>query len=126
MTRVSEARTLHGPVLVVEDEDVVRNVARRMLEALGHATAGAGTGAEALESVAAAAPAAVLLDLTLPDMNGGDILGRLRTACPDAHVVLTSGYQKDEVTRGIEVGDAAFLAKPYSLADLEQHFGCAS
>ena len=113
-------------VLVVEDEEVVRSVACRMLEAIGREAVGAANGRDALAAVAECAPAAVLLDLTLPDMPAGEILNAMRDLCPDAFFVLTSGYEQEEVTRELETHDAPFLPKPFAIKDLERYFGCAS
>jgi len=126
MAGVSEPRAPEGPVLVVEDEEVVRSVACRMLEAIGRTATGAASGQAALASIAETCPVGVLLDLTLPDMGPGEVLGAIRNACPGAFVVLTSGYEEDVVTRDLETGSAPFLAKPFAIKDLERYFGCVS
>jgi len=126
MASVSESRAPAGIVLVVEDEEVVRNVACRMLEAIGREAVGAATGKAGVAAVVETKPAAVLLDLTLPDMSAADVLGQIRAAIPDAFIVLTSGYEQDDVTRDLETGDAPFLPKTFALKDLERFFGCAS
>jgi len=113
-------------VLVVEDEDVVLGIACRMLEAIGRDTAAASTGAEALAILANGPVASILLDLTLPDMKGRALFDAVRAACPDAQLVVTSGYDREDVTRDIDLGDAVYLAKPYSLADIQRLFACAS
>jgi CheY-like chemotaxis protein len=126
MARVTDAVAPAGLVLVVEDEEVVRNVACRMLEAIGRSVVAAANGRAALDIVAREAPAVVLLDLTLPDLHAAEVLGGIRAACPAAFVVLTSGYEREHATRDLETGNAPFLAKPFTLADLERHFGCVS
>ena len=123
---VSETRAPDGPVLVIEDEEVVRAVACRMLEAIGRKTVSASTGAEALAAIASHCPVAVLLDLTLPDMEAAAVLAAIREGCPNAFVVLTSGYQEAEVTRDLDTGGAPFLPKPFNLQSLERLFSCAS
>ena len=126
MSPVSEAHAPDGIVLVIEDEEVVRDVACRMLEAIGRETIGVATGAAGVAAIEEACPVAVLLDLTLPDMSAAEVLAAIRTACPDAFVVLTSGYQEAEVTSDLNTGGAPFLQKPFNLQDLERLFPCAS
>jgi len=126
MARVSELSAPAGTILVVEDEEVVRNVACRMLEAIGREAVGAATGRAGLAAVIEMNPAAVLLDLTLPDMSASEILGEIRAASPDTFVVLTSGYEQDDVTRDLDTGNAPFLPKPFALKDLERLFRCVS
>jgi CheY-like chemotaxis protein len=126
MSPVSEASAPEGTVLVIEDEEVVRGVACRMLQAIGRETIGAATGAAGLAALEESCPAAVLLDITLPDMLAADVLAAIRAECPDAFVVLTSGYQEADVTSDLDTGGAPFLQKPFSLNDLERLFPCAS
>ena len=123
---MSDSDTDVGAVLVVEDEDVVLGIACRMLEAIGRETAAASTGAEALAILAKGPVAGILLDLTLPDMKGRELFDAVRAACADAQLVVTSGYDREAVTRDIDLGDAVYLAKPYSLADIQRLFSCAS
>ena len=126
MSSVSETRAPDGPVLVIEDEEVVRSVACRMLEAIGRETTSAATGAEAVSAIETSCPVAVLLDLTLPDMAAGDVLRAIRKSCPNTFVVLTSGYQEADVTRDLDTGGAPFLPKPFNIQDLERYFACVS
>jgi len=126
MSPVSEPRAPAGTVLVIEDEEVVRAVACRMLEAIGRKAVGVASGAGALAAIADHCPVAILLDLTLPDMDAGAVLAEVRAACPHSFLVLTSGYQEADVTRDLDTGGAPFLQKPFNLQGLERYFGCAS
>jgi len=112
--------------MVIEDEDLVLGVACRMLEAVGRETTGASTAAEAFEALGASTYAAILLDLTLPDMSGRELFDRIRECSPDTYLVVTSGYDRADVTRDIDLGETPFLAKPYALEDIQRIFGCAS
>jgi two-component system cell cycle response regulator CtrA len=104
-------------VLVVDDEPVVRAVARLMLERAGFAVEEAGGAGEALERVRSApAPfAAVLLDHTLHDRSGADVLPELRRLAPGLRVVLTSGRAEEELPGH---GADAYLPKPFTREQL--------
>jgi CheY-like chemotaxis protein len=104
-------------VLVVDDEPVVRAVARLMLERAGLAVEEAGAAEEGLERVRSApAPfAAVLLDYTLPDRAGTEVLPELRRLAPGVRVVLTSGRPEEELAGH---GADAYLPKPFTREQL--------
>jgi two-component system KDP operon response regulator KdpE len=107
-----------GPgVLVVDDDRAIRLVARFILEGAGYAVTEAGTAAEALESLHTArwVFAVVLLDYTLPDRNGTELLPELRAVAPRARVVLTSGRPAEDVP---EHGADAYLPKPFTREQL--------
>ena len=112
-----------GTVLVVEDEEGVREVVRRMLERLGFQVITAEDGIAALERLQAhqGAIAAVLLDLSMPRMTGQEALHEIRRLRPDVPVVLMSGYTEQEVASKLldSVGGATgFLQKPFLPEDL--------
>lgn len=103
-------------VLVAEDEDLVRELAIEVLRAHGFDTIGARHGGEALSlfSQHAAEIDAVLLDLSMPVMDGATVLGELKKQKPDVRVLLTSGYDDSGCTD--EDGNepsVSFLQKPY-------------
>jgi two-component system response regulator QseB len=105
--------------LVVEDEGVVSDVASRMLALIGHETRCVTTGAEALAELARGGYEAVLLDMTLPDGGSEAVIA----AVPDGvQLVIMSGHRRGD----LPIGDRAFLAKPFTLADLQRCFPCAS
>jgi PAS domain S-box-containing protein len=110
-----------GLVLVVDDEDVVRNLARFTLEKCGYTTELAANGKEGLVAFTARPRefAAVLLDLTMPIMGGEEMLEHLRKIREDIPVVLSSGYSELEALRRFRSrGLAAFLQKPYTATAL--------
>lgn len=118
-----------GCVLVVDDEEVVRQVASRMLAGLGYRTVEFGTAQEAIEFFRRASSEVdvVLLDLMLPDLSGRDCLVQLRSVRPSVPVILSSGYGVDEhVERLVQSGAATFLQKPYRLAQLSESLAAAS
>jgi two-component system cell cycle sensor histidine kinase/response regulator CckA len=120
LTRAESERT--GMVLVVDDEETVRVVARRILTGSGLGVRLAGGGVEALH-VLREDPSAidvVLLDLTMPDMSGAMTMQELLRIRPDLRVVLSSGYSQEEAAPIGDVTSAAtaFIQKPYRPADL--------
>jgi CheY-like chemotaxis protein len=103
-------------VLVAEDEDLVRELAIEVLRAHGFDTIGARHGGEALTLFAQHAEEidAVLLDLSMPVMDGATVLGELKKQKPNVRVLLTSGYD-DSGCADEEGGlsSVSFLQKPY-------------
>ncbi|MBM3981779.1 MAG: PAS domain S-box protein [Planctomycetes bacterium] len=103
-------------VLVVDDEEDVRVFARKVLELSGFAVALAPDGRAGADAFAAdpGAFAAVLLDLTMPRLNGADAYRAMRRHRADVRVVLMSGFAEQEATAGFEgKGLAGFLRKPF-------------
>ena len=111
-----------GVILVVDDQDMVRNVAKSMLEKFGFEVLTAGDGVEALEIFRHkhADVRLVLTDLSMPRMNGWETLAALREIRPDIQVILASGYDEAKVMEGSHAErPEAFLSKPYRMADLK-------
>ncbi len=105
-----------GIVLVVEDEHAVRDVTSRMLKHAGFSTLTAKDGGEGVEVFRMHADdiVAVLLDLTMPILNGEQALRRIRCIRPDARVILTSGFTEEAAAeRFADMGLAGFIQKPY-------------
>ena len=109
-----------GTVLVVDDDPMVRSVARRLLESSGLTVHVAAGGREAVERVAGAPHAvdAVLLDMTMPELSGPEVFGLLRAIRADLPVVLMSGYHEDELPPDVGAGISGFIQKPFTPADL--------
>jgi PAS domain S-box-containing protein len=112
-----------GTVLLIEDEEPVRNMARIMLIRMGYTVLEAEDGVEALEIFQQHQDEiqCVLSDLTMPRMDGWDTLTALRKLSPDIPVILTSGYDEAQVMAN-EHPDRpnAFLGKPYHLKELRE------
>jgi len=104
-------------VLVIDDEDLVRDVVARMVEDLGYAAVTAPDGKTGLELVDRQTVDAVLVDLTMPVMSGADVVAALRERRPDLPVVLCTGY--DRAGRGPIQADA-YLPKPFRIDALER------
>jgi two-component system, cell cycle sensor histidine kinase and response regulator CckA len=124
--KAADATPVKGPrgagvVMVVDDEDFVRRTAGRMLSSLGYEPVLLSGGLVALDWLAAQSspPAAVLLDLAMPGMDGRSCFRQLRTTHPHLPVVISSGFASDgRVQELLDEGAAAFVAKPYRTADL--------
>jgi len=114
-----QART--GTILVVDDEPDVRSIASRMLRQGGFSVmvAADGTEAVALFREHMNGIAGVLLDLTMPRCDGEETFRQLRTIDADVRVVLTSGYNEQDVTqRFVGKGLAGFIQKPFQFKEL--------
>ncbi|MEI6105840.1 MAG: ATP-binding protein [Opitutae bacterium] len=104
-------------VLLVDDEEHIRDATRRLLEGMGCEVVPARDGLEAVELAAAGSFSVVLLDLMMPRLDGRQTLGLLREDHPGLPVVLCSGYTAQEIPAGFE---GVFLAKPYTLDQLTE------
>ena len=108
--------TFGGTVLVVDDEPAVLSVAQRLLDRGGFTTLAAPNGVAALEILERYGQdiGLVLLDLTMPEMDGNETYARLRERFPDLPVILVSGYSESEVAvKFTGEGLAGFIQKPY-------------
>ncbi|MES2177631.1 MAG: PAS domain S-box protein [Gemmatimonadota bacterium] len=110
-------------ILVVEDMDALRDIARRVLSAKGYTVLEARNGKEALE-IAAHHPTPIhllLTDVVMPEMNGLQLAEALLIQQPQVVVLFMSGYAEDAATRlGVEQTGAGFVPKPFSPAFLLQ------
>jgi CheY-like chemotaxis protein len=103
-------------ILVVDDDPAIRDVVADILEISDYAVQTAVNGAEALEKIRQDQPAAVLLDLMMPVMNGWEFLRACRqeSPCADVPIVVMSAA-RDASDVADELGAQAFLAKPFEL-----------
>jgi len=116
-----EAWSGSGTVLVVDDEEHVRTVAKRMLSMYGFDVVTARDGREALDVFRGRASEIilVLLDLTMPRLDGEETFRELRRIRPGVRAVLSSGYNEQEVTNCFAgKGLAGFIQKPYNAIQL--------
>ena len=110
-----------GRVLLVEDEDSVRNFAVRALQRQGYEVIEATTGLEALEIVAREQGRIdiVVSDVVMPEMDGPTMLNELRKKTPDLKVIFVSGYPDDRFKTSLDPNaQFAFLPKPFTLPQL--------
>jgi two-component system cell cycle sensor histidine kinase/response regulator CckA len=114
--------SLSGMVLVVDDEKAVRDVGIALVSYLGFKPIGAADGEEALQLFEAHGEelAFVLLDMTMPRMDGITALREMKRRRPDARVILCSGFgEHDAAERFSAEGAAGFIQKPYGLEQLK-------
>jgi two-component system, cell cycle sensor histidine kinase and response regulator CckA len=102
-------------VLVIDDEELVRDVVARMIQDLGYAALTATDGPAGLAIVDRHAVDAVLVDLTLPRMTGADVVSALRELRPGLPIILCSGFDRD--ARGVRAD--AYLPKPFRIDTLD-------
>jgi signal transduction histidine kinase/CheY-like chemotaxis protein len=116
-----DRKTGRETVLVVEDEEAVRQFAVESLQRHGYQVLSASSGEEALKVAGSYGGTIHLLltDVVMPGMKGPELAGRLRAQRPGLRVLLMSGYAADVVTSG-DLRDAALMAKPFSPAALSQ------
>ncbi len=110
-----------GTVLVIDDEAMVRNVAKAVLESRGYQVLVAENGMAGVELFETAHRyiALVVLDLTMPLMGGEEALTRLRRIRADIPVILSSGYNEAEILRRFTAQPVAgFIQKPYTATRL--------
>jgi two-component system, cell cycle sensor histidine kinase and response regulator CckA len=108
-------------VLIVEDDDALRTVARRALEQCGYAVLVAPDGQSALRQCAEHEGTLdlVITDMVMPEMSGLELVERMAVHFPKMRVLLMSGYTRDETARrGIASERFAFLEKPFTPAKL--------
>jgi CheY-like chemotaxis protein len=114
--------------LVVDDDAAVRSTTRRMLETFGFTVIEACDGQDGVERFDARASelAIVILDMTMPRLNGEEAFREIRRRRDDVPVILMSGYDEVESTRGFtSKGLAGFLQKPFSPTDLARKLRAA-
>ena len=100
-------------ILVVDDSALSRRVSRRILESAGHAVTDVADGLTALESYSLDRPDLVLLDVTMAEMSGLDVLGQLRVMDPAAVVVMATADVQTSTRALAESGGASgFVIKP--------------
>ncbi|MCP4429210.1 MAG: response regulator [Chloroflexi bacterium] len=107
-------------ILVIDDDPIVCEVVTDILEIEDIPTIIALNGQEGLEAYRQRIDdiSLILLDLTMPGMNGEETLRALRQINPQAQIILSSGYEKATSEYFTELGAAGFLQKPYSLVTL--------
>ncbi len=123
--RAAEEAQGQAALLLVEDEPGIRGLLKRALEREGFPVVEAGSAQEALDAWQSreGAPAALITDLTLPGISGGDLAGRLRQRWPELPVLFISGYTGDQALAAAAAGAGLeertrFLHKPFTAARL--------
>ena len=113
----------HETILLVDDEAVIVEVTKDILETLGYQVMTASTGREAIEIYKKEKDRIdmIILDMIMPGMGGGETLDHLKTINPAAKVILSSGYSLDgEAKKIMDRGVQSFLQKPFRIEQLSQ------
>jgi two-component system cell cycle sensor histidine kinase/response regulator CckA len=113
-------------ILVVDDEEMVTDLARDILERFGYTVLVANSGHEAMEKYQSGSGtiAAVVLDMTMPMMDGREVFRRLNSIDPHVKVIISSGYRCDnDADDLLQQGASGYVQKPYRIAELVQKVG---
>jgi two-component system KDP operon response regulator KdpE len=112
-----------GTVLVIDDSNLDRKIARDSLSSAGFEVQEAADGREGLRMLYQSRPDLVLLDVIMPEMDGWTVCGRIRELCDVPIILLTSLNSEEEMTKGLNLGADDFVAKPISPAHLTARIG---
>jgi two-component system KDP operon response regulator KdpE len=105
-------------ILVVDDEPQIHRFLRPTLEAAGYSVQRAETGAEALRQAATRPPSLILLDLGLPDMDGQDVLAKVRQFFHGPVIVLSARDRPAEKITALDAGANDYVEKPFDMGEL--------
>ena len=105
-------------ILLVDDDESLRQVISQFLTQEGYRMITAGSGAEALKLFYSERPDAVLLDLMMPGMDGWEVCARLRELSNAPILLVTARTSQEDKLRGFRLGIDDYLSKPFSLAEL--------
>ena len=122
-TEKTEISRGEGTILVVDDEEIIRDVTRGLLEGLGYKVITAKSGEEAVSIYKEQHREIdlIILDMIMPGMGGGDTFSLLKEINPNVKVLLASGYSLNGLAKEIlDQGVKGFLQKPFRLDDLSQ------
>jgi two-component system response regulator MtrA len=111
-------------VLIADDDADILLLVKAVLERSGYEVVAASDGAEALASVRARKPDLAVLDIAMPEVDGLEVLRRLRadpTTSELPVVLLSARAQEADVERGFAIGASAYLKKPFSPRELSEH-----
>jgi CheY-like chemotaxis protein len=112
-----------GTILVVEDEETVRSTVGKILDALGFDVVLASNGREGVDRFTSVAKPyeLILLDLTMPQLDGVQVFDEVRRVNPTVPIVLMSGYARlDVLARFSDRKLAAFIQKPFDIPTLQR------
>ena len=105
-------------LLLVEDDEGLRKALALTLRARGHQVAEAGTGAQGLDLLGRKRVEVVILDLGLPDLDGTEVLRRLRTTSEVPVIVLSARRDEIDKVRALDAGADDYVSKPFGVDEL--------
>lgn len=105
-------------VLIVEDDDSIREIVHRVLEDEGYTIQLAENGVRGMEQFYLTLPDLIVMDVKMPEMDGWEMLQRLReiSGCPV--IMLTVFGSTDDIIKGLELGADDYLVKPFGVQEL--------
>lgn len=112
-----------GNILVIDDEEIVRNMISKMLELSGYTVYCASGGAEGLDMLDQMIDSIdlVILDMAMPEMSGDEVFDVIREKYNNVKVLLSSGFRQDNrVQKVIDKGVNGFISKPYEIKELTE------
>lgn len=112
-------RVSMSAVLIIEDDQRIRETLARRLAERGYDVVSAATGLVGLESVIAQTPDVVVLDLGLPDVDGREVLKMIRAVSTVPVIVATARDDESEIVRVLDAGADDYVVKPFSAEQLE-------
>ncbi len=118
-----DARHGDETILFVDDEEMIIDVGKQLLEKLGYKVLTAESGKEAIEIYNEKKENIhmVILDMVMPGIGGGETYDKLKKICPDIKVLLSSGYSiNGKATEILDRGCTGFIQKPFNIKDLSQ------
>lgn len=121
-----DTSSLTGRLLLVDDSETSRELLGELLAALGHEIATASSGTDALALVDAQPFDLIVLDIMMPEMDGYEVLSRLKQRTETRHipVLVVSGYTEvDSVVRCVQMGAEDYLTKPFNAVLLQARIG---
>jgi len=108
-------------VLVVDDEEAVRNLLQRILEGAGYQVTTAANGKEALYKVSLGETEIVLLDIHMPEMSGIEVLHKITADSPDYCVIMvTAVTDVDTAVEALKIGAYDYITKPFDQDEVKQ------
>ena len=120
---IKNAEPARPLILVIDDDEPTRDALLLSLEAHGYRTTGAADGVEAMKLLRADPPAAIVLDLYMPDMDGFEVMSALKAEALNVPVIAISGGMPgrpgDLLPMALDFGAAAALRKPFAVEDLD-------
>lgn len=109
---------ISGRILVVDDEPQIHRFIGPALTAAGHTPLKAERGSDALRQVAVAVPDLVLLDLGLPDLDGQEVLKKIREFSDVPVIILSAREREEEKVKALDAGADDYVEKPFALGEL--------
>lgn len=108
-----------GRVLIIDDDKTIGGMVQAVLSQFQYEVDWATTGASGLTELSSFSPDLILLDVSLPDMDGVDVLHQIRAEVPLVKIIMMTGFHDEELTQQTRDHDvAAFLDKPFTVQEL--------